>query len=137
MSGGGIAGVVIGTLAGVALIALLAFFLWRRKRRNDEDEDDDDDFFALAHRKEGFDSVTPNPLMPRGAGAVGAVAAGSHTHNNSNTTRSYSTNEDGFIMEPTGGHDAMYGEEEYGRQRLLNGSLPDMANRPPLKVVNY
>lgn len=145
LSGGGIAGVVIGTLVGVALIAGLIFFLiWRRRRNNDED---DEDFFDNGQGKEmGFDSVTPNPLMPRGGvGMAGAAGAGAayHTHNNSNTTRSYSTNEDGFVMESnqnTYGQDDYLrppNEEEYGRRRLSNGSLPDMANQTPLKVVNY
>ena len=34
LSGGAIAGIVVGTLAGAAIIAGVAFWLWRRKRRN-------------------------------------------------------------------------------------------------------
>lgn len=134
---------VIGSIAGVALIAglILLFLRWRRNR----DDDDDEDFFDTGRNKEqGFDSVTPNPLMSRGAGVAGVGAAGAHMHNNSSTTRSYSTNDDGldhngldhdFLLPPL--------DEEYGRRRLSNGSLPDMADRmadrrsQPLKVVNY
>ena len=36
LSAGGIAGLAIGVIAGVALIALLLFFLWRRRRRQRE-----------------------------------------------------------------------------------------------------
>lgn len=138
LSGGAIAGVVIGALAGVALIAGLIFlFIWWRRRRAEEEENDES-FFD--NKKNGFDSVAPNPLITRGTGMAGVVAGGAHAHNNSITTRSYSTNEDGFIIE-SGNDDYMHqpNEEEYGRRRLSNGSLPDMANRniTPLKVVNY
>lgn len=36
LSGGAIAGIVIGVLAGLALIALGIFFLWRRQRRREQ-----------------------------------------------------------------------------------------------------
>lgn len=129
---------MIGSIAGVALIAVaIIFFLrWRRNRHID---DDDDDFFDSGHRKEpGFDSVTPNPLMTRGVGVAGVGAAGVHAHNNSNTTRSYSTNDDG-LLDPHMLDNDYLADEEYGRRRLSNGSLPDMADRTskPLKVVNY
>lgn len=38
LGGGAIAGIVIGVLAGVALVLLAAFFLWRRNRNNGDDE---------------------------------------------------------------------------------------------------
>ncbi|CAK4031065.1 Cell wall integrity and stress response component 4 [Lecanosticta acicola] len=38
LGGGAIAGVVIGVLAGLALLALAGFLLWRRKRNNDDAE---------------------------------------------------------------------------------------------------
>lgn len=38
LSGGAIAGIVIGVLAGLAAIAIAAFLLWRRKRNADEAE---------------------------------------------------------------------------------------------------
>lgn len=37
LGSGAIAGIVIGTLAGVALLAAAAFFLWRRKRSDGDD----------------------------------------------------------------------------------------------------
>lgn len=42
LGGGAIAGIVIGALAGIALIGLLIFFLLRRRRQNENDEFRDD-----------------------------------------------------------------------------------------------
>ncbi|KAM9907780.1 hypothetical protein OXX79_000767 [Metschnikowia pulcherrima] len=137
VSGGTIAGAVVGSVAGVALISALVFFLlrWRKNRESEAD----DDFFDVGnkHAQSGFDSVPPNTFM---AGAGGVAAAGSHTHKNSNTDRSYSSNnEDVFYYANENDRENYYpGNEEYGRRRLSNGSLPDMLTRNPgsLQVVN-
>lgn len=132
LSGGAIAGIVIGALAGVALLAGLVFlFIWRKRRNDAEDED----FFDLGggRSEKPYDSIAPNPFLGAAAGATAGGMAAGHTHNNSNTTRSYSTNNDDHD------HDVEYAnDDDIGRRRLSNGSLPDMMTRNPgsLKVVN-
>lgn len=113
------------------------FFIWWRRRGED---DDDEDFFDLGGKeKSDFDSMAPNPFV-----TGGATAGAGHAHNNSNTTRSYSTTNDENFMFDNGTNvaepaDPLHPNEEFGRRRLSNGSLPDMVTRNPgsLKVVNY
>lgn len=38
LGAGAIAGIVIGVLVGVALVAIIAFLLWRRKRKDDDEQ---------------------------------------------------------------------------------------------------
>lgn len=49
LSGGAIAGIVIGVLAGIALLAAAAFFLWRRQRGNGTDPEN-----SVAGSKKGM-----------------------------------------------------------------------------------
>lgn len=128
LSGGAIAGIVVGVVCGLALIAAVLGFLIYRKRH---EEPDDEDFFDVG--KEKPMEAAPNPFM-----------TGGHAHNNSNLTRLYLNNTDeAFNYEPAGefgGHhynDLLQPPEEFGRRRLSNGLLPDMTrNTGLLKVVN-
>lgn len=144
LSGGAIAGIVIGVLAGVALLAAIAFLFWKRRREEPAEEEDFYDVGGV--RQNGFDGVNPNPYID-GRGTAGALAASglaAHDHHNSNTSRSYSSNNDDVFffdnMNSHRGDDALRppDSEEYGRRRLSDGSLPDMVQRNPgsLKVVN-
>ncbi|OBA24223.1 WSC-domain-containing protein [Metschnikowia bicuspidata var. bicuspidata NRRL YB-4993] len=136
--GGQIAGAVVGSIGGVAVVSLIVFFVLRWRKNRDEDDDDDDFVFSDNKRAQlgEFDSVTPHTFVGGGA----AAAAGTHTHNNSNTDRSYSSNnEDAFYFANDAERDNYYANNtEYGRRRLSNGSLPDMLTRNPgsLQVVN-
>ncbi|EDK41008.2 hypothetical protein PGUG_05106 [Meyerozyma guilliermondii ATCC 6260] len=148
LSGGGIAGVVVGSLAGVCLIAGLLFFLWYKKRHS---EDDHDDEFTLSgpNEKDQY-SIGPNPFMSSaaagaGAGAAGAAGAsavkGHGYHSSSGDSHSFdSTHNDEFLFEryPPMPQEAPNQTANFGRRRLSNGSLPDMITRNPnsLKVVN-
>lgn len=140
ISGGSIAGIVVGCVAGVAIIGLLFLWLWKRRRQN---EDDEDDFFS--NNKENSFNEKSNPFSA-GSGAAGIAGAGvaGHNHNNSNTTRSYSTSNDDAFFDPPSQHELdspshyLQPPNDYGRRRLSDGSLPDMVQRNPtsLKVVN-
>ncbi|RLV87585.1 Cell wall integrity and stress response component 3 [Meyerozyma sp. JA9] len=148
LSGGGIAGVVVGSLAGVSLIAGLLFFLWYKKRNSDEDHDDEFTLSGPAEKDQY--SIGPNPFMANaaaGAGAGGAGAAGAGAvkghgyHSSSGDSHSFdSTHNDEFLFEryPPMPQEAPNQTANFGRRRLSNGSLPDMITRNPnsLKVVN-
>lgn len=148
LSGGGIAGVVVGSLAGVSLIAGLLFFLWYKRRNADDDHDDE---FTLSGPKEKDQySIGPNPFMTNaapgtGAGAgvaAGAAASKGHAyHSSSGDLHSFDlTHNDEYLFEryPPMPPAAPNETANFGRRRLSNGSLPDMVTRNPnsLKVVN-
>lgn len=126
----------------MAIIGLVAFFLWRRRRGDTDDEEFYDDVGGMrGMRQNGSDSINTNPYMDGGAAGAAVAAAGAHGHHNSNTSRSYSSNnEDVFFFDNLNrGDDGLRPpDEEYGRRRLSDGSLPDMVQRNPgsLKVVN-
>lgn len=75
LSGGAIAGIVIGVLAGLALILLGIFFLWRRHRRAEQEA-------AIAAgagiNEKGKRSPRRNVSVLSKAGLIGAGAAGAH-----------------------------------------------------------
>lgn len=56
MSGGAKAGIAIGVILGIGVIAALVFFLIRKKKRNQEPEE-------IQHEKEGFPLPPPPPPM--------------------------------------------------------------------------
>lgn len=160
LSGGAIAGIVIGSIVGVlAIIGLFLFFCWYRKR----DEDDNDDEFTLsgpANEEKHPYNINNNPFVTAaaavGAGGAGAGAAagraggtaysgGTFTRGeNSHHLDSFSSlhdNDDLLFVEPAHditGEGNKYSSDFGGRRRLSNGSLPDMVTRNPgsLKVVN-
>lgn len=139
LSSGGIAGVVVGVVAGVALIAAAVFFFLRRRRDDGDDEEFYDDVGGA--RQHGFDTINANPYMDGTATSAAVAGVGAHGHHNSNTSRSYSSNnEDIFYFDNLnrGGDALRPPDEEHGRRRLSDGSLPDMVQRNPgsLKVVN-
>ncbi|RKP32472.1 hypothetical protein METBISCDRAFT_21456 [Metschnikowia bicuspidata] len=138
MNGGQIAGAVVGSIAGVLIIGALAYFFWRN---NKNDDLDDVHFFDIGKkdaRMRGFDSVIPNNYLENLGGVDGVAAAGHHTHSTSDTSHSYSSNPE--ALHYAGDRDELptLREENFGRRRLSDGSLPDMVARGPgsLKVVN-
>lgn len=137
MSGGAIAGAAVGSIAGVALIAAgIIFLLWKRRRDNDNEEEDFFDMGDKDARMRGFDSVIPNTYTGN-ADAIES-SAGNHTHSASDTSNSYSTHPDAFHYSEQRDEFADPREEDFGRRRLSDGSLPDMVAKGPgsLKVVN-
>lgn len=136
MSGGQIAGAVVGSIAGAIILGALAvFFIWKRRRSDDEDEEDFFDLGDKDARMRGFDSVIPNSYS--GNVAVAGAAAGVHTHSNSDTSNSYGSNPDDFHY--SGPRDEFVDPpEDLGRRRFSDGSLPDMVAKGPgsLKVIN-
>lgn len=149
---------MVGALVGAALVVgLIVLLFWWKKRRDSEDEEQ---FFDMTNPNEKkFDGITPNPFLTAAGGAGGAGAAGAggrmalgtaaHAHQGSNTTHSYSSNNEDVLhyddnhhhRGDVAGQDEYFSSgagEDYGRRRLLNGSLPDMIMRKPgsLQVVN-
>lgn len=147
LSGGAIAGIVIGSLAGVALIGLLAFVLFWYKRKHDEEDYDEKDDFTLsndyASPSKQFDynnnnnnnnnnTVTPNPFMTKNS-----TIKSKHTPKQSGNSNSVNSNSDDFMFtNPEFSNGLPYPTEDYGRRRLSDGSLPDMVPNGGLKVVN-
>lgn len=141
-------------MGAALLVGLIVLLFWWKKRRDNEDEEQ---FFDMTNPNEKkFDGITPNPfLTAAGAGGAGAAGAGgrmalgtaAHAHQGSNTTHSYSSNNEDVLHYDDNHHGDLAGQDEffstgagedYGRRRLLNGSLPDMIMRKPgsLQVVN-
>ncbi|GEQ72242.1 hypothetical protein JCM33374_g5929 [Metschnikowia sp. JCM 33374] len=145
VSGGTIAGAVVGSIAGLVFLFGLFFLIFRWKKNRDAEEDDED-FFDVGNKRAqagNFDSVPPNTFTSGGgaAGQTRAATVGGHAHNISATDRSYSSNaEDVFYYSNDADRENYFPSngEEYGRRRLSNGSLPDMLTRNPgsLQVVN-
>lgn len=139
---------VVGSLAGVSLIAGLLFFLWYKKRNSDEDHDDEFTLSGPAEKDQY--SIGPNPFMANAAAGAGAAAAGAAGagavkghgyHSSSGDLHSFDlTHNDEFLFEryPPMPQEAPNQTANFGRRRLSNGSLPDMITRNPnsLKVVN-
>lgn len=135
MSGGKIAGAVIGSVAGAALIGVLtAFFIFKRRRQEERDEEDFFDMGKRDARMHGFDTVIPNNYHGDITAMGGAI--GTHTHSNSDTTNSDMSNPE--IFDEDRDEFCNPREEDFGRRRLSDGSLPDMVVKGPgsLKVVN-
>ncbi|KAK9487797.1 hypothetical protein V1527DRAFT_511050 [Lipomyces starkeyi] len=63
ISGGGIAGIVIGVIAGLAIIAALVFFFIRRRRRDDDDDWSDYHGGKGKSRGLGGGSSNNNPIV--------------------------------------------------------------------------
>lgn len=146
LSGGAIAGIVVGSVAGVGLLAAGAlFFLWY-KRKHGDDQDDEDGFDLSPPANEKY-NVNPNPFVGPAVGKNGTVNS-RHTKNPSNNTGSYTSNDEYYMFNAhPGGYDQggntnvngfepPYPTEDFGRRRLSDGSLPDMAAKSSLKVVN-
>ena len=130
LSGGAIAGVVVGSVAGVGLLALLAFLfiLYRRRRGNDEDDDDDETYTN--------NEKYPDPAFI----AKNSIKSNHHKQYPSlgQTSNSFSsTPEDNHMFEnPNFNPPPPPPSNEWGRRRLSDGSLPDMVTKGSLKVVN-
>ena len=133
LRGGGIAGVVVGCVAGVSLICALGFFLWFRRRNAKPDEDND---FAYSSNSE------EKSVRFKGSGSYGKSNRFSSANRNDNymfynidTPDGVSRDNLGLIPPPLSRDDS---SSLNGRRRLSNGSLPDMAarNKGSLKVVN-
>lgn len=142
---------MIGSLVGVLLLLAAVFFVVRKRRQGGDDDEGDDEFHLATgpgSNRHIYD-VKNNPFMTAGAGAgagaggaaAAAAAAHGHQHNQLNSFLSQDHDEEYFTFEKpkvdiTG--EANKVSSEFGRRRLSNGSLPDMATRNPgsLKVVN-
>lgn len=145
LSGGAIAGIVIGSVAGVGLIAGLALFFCWYKRRHDDDDDDDDNTTNFNETK-GFQTVVPpnvapNPFVTKNSTIKSKHGKKSSLNNNSfnSTSEDYFMFDDGRIINGQQQQDFAsppYPTEDYGRRRLSDGSLPDMTTKGELKVVN-
>lgn len=138
LNGSQIAGAVIGSIAGVLIIGALAYFFWRNNKNEDPDDTDHFDIGKKDARMRGFDSVIPNNYLENLGGVDGVAAAAHHTHSASDSGHSYSSNPE--ALHYAGDRDELptLREENFGRRRLSDGSLPDMVARGPgsLKVVN-
>ncbi|CUM62631.1 uncharacterized protein PRCAT00000185001 [Priceomyces carsonii] len=134
LSGGGIAGVVVGSIAGAAILAAgLIFFICHRRR---SDDDKDDEFTLSGPEQEKSETF---------GGAAGSHVQHNHQASNGQMLGSFAStqNDDLFIYGPSAHPNDMTGDHsmpiaDFGRRRLSNGSLPDMVqrNHGSLKVVN-
>lgn len=138
LNGSQIAGAVIGSIAGVLIIGALAYFFWRNNKNEDLDDTDLFDIGKKDARMRGFGSVIPNNYLEKLGGVDGVAAAAHHTHSGSDTSHSYASNPE--ALHYAGDRDELptLREENFGRRRLSDGSLPDMVarGRGSLKVVN-
>lgn len=118
LSSGGIAGVVVGVVAGVGIIAGVVFLFLHRKRNRDDP--DDGAHLDITEKNDGFDSTHPYK------GSLGTSDGDRYMGDSLNN----------YIV-PDPRHESAY-YPEYGRRRLSDGSLPDMVERKPsgLKVIN-
>lgn len=137
LSGGAIAGIVVGSVAGIGIIGLLAF-LFLIKRRNSDDEEDDDfnekdiNGFTLAGPTKNYgNDITPNPFVTKNS-----TIKSKHTKNQSFNSHSFNSNNEDFMFSNPNNEGLPYPMEDYGRRRLSDGSLPDMVTKGSLKVVN-
>ncbi|CAR22183.1 Wsc2p [Lachancea thermotolerans CBS 6340] len=118
LSGGAIAGVVIGAIVGSFLIAATVFFLfWRRRNRREADLEE-----TKQHQPYSF-------------GGTGAVPLAGATRRNTSLNASSSSNDAQFTDEYLQASPTF--EDSFGRIRLSNGSLPDVTQEHgPLRIVN-
>ena len=117
LSKGAIAGIVIGSIIGSFLLAAaIFFFLWRRRQQNSDLEE------TKHHQPYSFGD---------GGAMVLPVAA-----QRNNSLRNSSSSNDAQITDEYLQPSPVFGDN-YGRIRLSNGSLPDLAQEHgPLRIVN-
>lgn len=136
LSGGSIAGIVVGSVAGVGLAAAGFIFLYCYRKRNGEDNDDEFTLSAPNERGSLNDIHQPNPFV------ITNGAPNQHQDGSLGTnlySLETSVPDDYFrnsYAAPATMQHTDRPSNEYGRRRLSDSSLPDMAASNPLKVVN-
>ncbi|RLV96466.1 Cell wall integrity and stress response component 3 [Spathaspora sp. JA1] len=150
VSGGTIAGAVVGGVAGVGIIAALIFLFIRYRRKKEEDEFDD--IFTVGPvNKNDMSQTGPPPLDPFSISGGYSNHPSSRRYSQQDTKHLSVYGHDYKSSSGTSNVENMYSDEfaftennlspsqlEYGRRKLSTGSLPDMIDRRPgsLKVVN-
>ncbi|SCW01574.1 LAFE_0E02674g1_1 [Lachancea fermentati] len=117
LSGGAIAGIVVGVVVGsIAIAALIFFLLWRRRKDQHPDLEETKQHQPYSF---GHNDVAPLP--------------GAHLNN---SLHSGATDVDPILHDDLLRPSPVF-EDNYGRIRLSNGSLPDVTQEhKPLRIVN-
>ncbi|AGO11128.1 AaceriAFR349Wp [[Ashbya] aceris (nom. inval.)] len=126
LSGGAIAGIVLGSLAVVAIfIALVAFIVLNRDRDDVSSEPDLEE--KRFHQPYSFGDQDPLPLN---------YTDPSSSSNSKHQTRSNSEQSAHHALFADQAPVAHYQEAGFGRPRLSNSSLPDVTENRPLRIAN-
>ncbi|AEY98033.1 FAFR349Wp [Eremothecium gossypii FDAG1] len=126
LSGGAIAGIVLGSLALVAIFIALAVFIMVNRDRDDVSSEPDLEEKRF-HQPYSFGDQDPLPLN---------YTDPSSTSNSRHQTRSTSEQSAHHALFADQAPVAHYQEAGLGRPRLSNSSLPDVTANRPLRIAN-